>query len=154
MLSYEQISEIERSLGPQAPPVISALQSLDRRIDEQRLEVKRDLLVELATKADIEEVKGQIRAVALATKADIEELGGEIKAVAITSKADIEGLKGEIKRLEGEIKGVSLSTKTDIGELRGDIKRLEVFMKVLIGLAVIGMTFFSPVAAELIRILK
>ena len=122
MLSYEQINEIERSLGPQAHPVISALQALDKRIDEQRLEVKRDLLVELATNADIEGLRG------------------EIKGISLSTKADIGGLRGELK--------------ADIQELRGEIKRLEVFMKVLIGLAVIGMTFFSPVAAELIRILK
>jgi hypothetical protein len=91
----------EKIGAEQAVPIIHALEKLDR---EQKIEVKRDLLMELATKADI-------------------------------------------ARLEGEIKRVEI-------DLKGEIKRLELFMKVLIGLAIIGMAFFSPNAAELIRLLK
>jgi len=41
-----------RNRLPQAQAVIAALQDLDKRIEEQKTEVKKDLVVELATKAD------------------------------------------------------------------------------------------------------
>ena len=111
MLNYERIKAIEESFGPKAQAVISALQDLDKRIEEQKTEVKKDLFVELATKADI----------------------------AI--------LGGDIKRLEGKL-------DTQVAKLEGRFSRLEVFMKVLIGLAIIAIALFSPAAGELIKLLK
>ena len=46
------------------------------------------------------------------------------------------------------------ATKADMVRMEGEIKRLELLMKVLIGLAIIGMAFFSSNAAELINLLK
>jgi hypothetical protein len=101
MLSYERIKAVEESLGPQAPPVIAILQELDTRIEQQKTEVKKDLFVELATKADIE------------------RLGGDIKRLEGATKADIATLSGDIKRLEerftGEIKRLAMLVKVLIG---------------------------------------
>jgi len=58
ILSHEDLSAIEKTLGAhQAGPIVQALEKLDK---EQRVEVKRDLLIELATKADIVRMEGKI----------------------------------------------------------------------------------------------
>ena len=81
ILSHEDLSAIEQTLGPiQAAPIIQAFEKLER---EQRVEVKKDLLLEIATKADIARLEG-------ATKAEFARLEAEVK--------------GEIKRLEMLIK--------------------------------------------------
>lgn len=136
MLSYERTKALEQSLGPQAEAVIAAFQELGDQIEQIKPEVKKDLVAELATKADI------------AT------LGGEIKRLEASTKADIATLGGEIRRFEGEIKRLDGRIETEAAKLEGKFARLEVFMKVLIGLAILGMAMFSPNAAELIRLLK
>jgi hypothetical protein len=73
-------------------------------------------------------------------RADIATLGGDIQQLSGYTKTDIATLAGEIKRVEERFVG--------------EIKRLQTLIKVLIGLAIIGMTLFSPNAAELIRLLK
>ena len=45
-------------------------------------------------------------------------------------------------------------TKADMVRMEAEIKKLELLMKVAIGLAIIGMAFFSSDAAELISLLK
>ena len=131
ILSHEDLSAIEKTLGAhQAGPIVQALEKLDK---EQRVEVKRDLLIELATKADIVRMEGKIDQVALTTKADI-------------------------IRIEGKIDQVALSTKVDIANLKADIEkrlvRMETLMKVLIGLSVLAMGLFSPAGVELIKLVK
>ena len=124
MLSYEQVKAIENALGPQAaPPVIEVLENIGDR-------VKSDLSGELATKKDIEQLRGEV-------KTDNVRLRGELRA-------DILQLRGELK--------------TDIDQLRGELNtrmgRMEVMMKVLIGLAIIAIALFSPAVAEIMRLLK
>ena len=128
ILSHEDLSEIERCLGPEkAAPIIHAFEKIEQ---EQTTEVKKALLMELATKADLAELRG-------ATKADLVELRGATKA--------------DLAELGGAVKGA-------IAELRGELKRVEaemkVLLKVLIGLVVIAMSFFSPVGTEIIKLLK
>ena len=95
ILTHEDLSAIEQTLGPvQAAPIINALEKLER---EQTVEVKKALLMELATKSDIAE------------------------------------LRGEVKRVEAEIK---------------------VLLKVLIGLVIVAISLFSPIGAELIKLIK
>ena len=116
-LSHEDLQAIEKTLGSQqVAPIIHALEKMDR---EQKIEVKRDLLIELATKADIANLRAE--------------------------------LKTDMIRLEGRLEGRVGSLEV---ELKGEIKRLEQLIKILIGLAVMGMALFSPPAAELIRLLK
>lgn len=135
ILTHEDLSAIEQTLGPiQAAPIIQALEKIER---EQKLEVKKDLLMELATKADLAELKGVIKADIMrlegATKADIMRLEGATKA--------------DIARLEG-------SVKSEIAELRGEVKRLEMLIKILIGLSVVAMGLFSPAGVEIIKLIK
>jgi len=93
--THEDLSAIEASFGPEkAAPLINALEKLER---EQRVEVKKDLLMELATKADIANLR-----------ADIEDR----------------------------------------------LVKLETLLKVLIGLVIVAISFFSPLAAELIKLIK
>ena len=138
VLTRDELEAIARKIGAdQAAPIIHALEKLDR---EQKIEVKRDLLMELATKADIARLEGRIEGL----EGHIDGLEGRINGLEGQLRAEINGLEGVLR---GEIKRVEV-------ELKSEIKRLELFMKVLIGLAIIGMAFFSPNAAELIRLLK
>ena len=62
------------------------------------------------------------------------------------TKEDIAALSEEMKRLEGKIE--RLAEKIEIEAIRQDGKlyQLELYLKVLIGLAVLAMIFFSPYA--------
>jgi ribosomal protein L10 len=139
ILNHEDMSAIEQSFGPdKAACLINALEKLDR---EQKVEIKRDLLMELATKADIADLRG-------ATRADIADLRGATREAIAELR---ESTKADIAELRG-------ATQTDIAELRGEIRRVEaeikVLLKVLIGLSIIGMSLFSPAGVELIKLLK
>ena len=91
MLSYQRAKNIEDALGPQqAEPIIAALQELDRKIDDQRTALKADLLVEIATKADIANLRTEI-------KTDIAQLNGKIDT--------------EIAKITGELKSIRLWMK-------------------------------------------
>ena len=82
---------------------------------ERKIEIKKDLLMEIATKADIAEVKGEINALR-------------------------KELKGDISVLDAKFSG--------------EFKSIRLWMKFLVGIAIIGITFFSPTTLELIKILK
>ena len=77
---------------------------------------------DLATKADVEALKGDIGALRAATKADIGALKGDIDALRTDTKADIGALKGDIDALR-------TTTKADIAEtesrLRADLVETE-----------------------------
>ena len=79
----------------------------------------------LATKADIEGVRGEIEALRLATKADIAGVRGEIEALRLATKADIAGVRGEIEALrlatKADIEALRLATKADIETLKADL---------------------------------
>jgi len=77
----------------------------------------------LATKADIADVKADIEKVKLATKADIEAVKGNIEALRLETKADIEAVKGDIEALR-------LETKADIADVKADLIRWMVGMMV------------------------
>ncbi len=81
----------------------------------------------LATKADIADVKADIEKVKLATKADIEvlrlETKADIEALRLATKADIEAVKGDIEALR-------LETKADIEAIKADLIRWMVGMMV------------------------
>lgn len=69
----------------------------------------------------------------------------------VATKADFFELKTEFAKLEGAL-------RTDMAKMEGRIDarlaRLENMVKVLIGLAALAVTFFSPVAEKLIGIAK
>jgi chaperonin cofactor prefoldin len=178
MLNYEQVKAIEESLGAQqAVPIISALQDLDRKIDSQKTAVKTDLLVELATKADIALLKADINGLegkinALEEKlvgkinTSEEKLEGQINALEYklvgkinTSEEKLEGqinaleekLEGRIDTLEKRLEG---KIETEIAKVNGELKSIRLWMKLLVAIGIIGMTFFSPTTIKLLDMLK
>ena len=123
MLTYQQAKDIEDALGPQqAGPLLAVLQDLDRKIEDQKNAVKADLLLELATKADIANVRTEI--------------------------AD---LRTELKE---DIANLRLEIKTDITRLDGELKSIRLWMKLLVAIGILGMTFFSPTTIKLLEMLK
>ena len=123
-MSPEDYAAIESKLGPEnAAPIIQALEKIEC---EQKIEVKTELLMELATKADLAELKGSV-------------------------KADVIRLEGKIDRIEAELKREMKRVETD---LKSEIKRLEMLIKILIGLVVVAMGLFSPAGVELSRLIK
>jgi len=100
-------------------------------------DIKKDLLIELATKADIMQLKGDINSLEKELKGNMNSLEKE--------------LKGNMNSLEKELKGMIISLEK---ELKGENKSIRVWMKVLVGTVLVGMSFFSPMAVELIRLLK
>ena len=134
MLSYQRVKNIEDALGPQqAGPIIAVLQELDCKIDEQRTALKADLLVEIATKADIADLRAEV-------KEDIANLRTEIANLRTEVKDDLGNLRTEIK--------------TDITRLDGELKSIRLWMKLLVAIGILGISFFSPAAVKLLEMLK
>jgi len=144
---------------------------------ERKIEIKKDLLMEIATKADIVELKGEINELRAEMGGNKKELKGTINELRQELKGNInelrQELKGDIKELRKELKGdiyeLRQELKGDIKELRkelkgdisvldakfsGEFKSIRLWMKFLVGIAIIGITFFSPTTLELIKILK
>ncbi len=83
----------------------------------------------LATKADIETVRGEIETLRLETKGEIEKLRIETKAdmqaLHLETNAVIEALrqetKGEIASVRGDVEKLRLETKASISNLKLDL---------------------------------
>lgn len=88
--------------------------------------VMASLLSEVATKADLAKMEG-------ATKADLVKMEG-------ATKADLEKVRTDIAKMEGRIDA--------------RFAKLETMVMVLIGLAVVAIGMFSPVAAKLFTFVK
>jgi len=141
MLTYQQAKDIEDALGPQqAGPLLAVLQDLDRKIEDQKNAVKADLLLELATKADIANLRTEIAEVRTELKGDIANLRTELKG-------DIAELRTEIAFLNGKI-------DTEVARLAGELKSIRLWMKLLVAIGILGMTFFSPTTIKLLEMLK
>ena len=146
ILPHEDYQAIENEV-PQgkATAIIRAFEKLER---EQKVEVKKDLLMELATTSDIAELRG-------ATKADIAELRGAIKAdiaeLRGVIKADIANLEARFEKRFGDLE---VRFEKRFGELEARFGKLETLMKFLIGAIIVGTGFFSPITAELIKLIK
>lgn len=73
MLTYEQIKAIENALGADAAkPVVEAIQSKDQR-------VLSSLLAEIATKADLEKLRGEMREENASMRGDVKRLDLQLK---------------------------------------------------------------------------
>ena len=164
--------------------ILEQMKEHDNKHKELKTDIKKDLLVELATKADVMQLKGDISSLEQELKGmikasneelkgmikssneelkgmiktDKEELKGMISSLENKNKADKEELKGMISSLENknkadkeELKGI---INRDKEELKGEIRSIRVWMKLIIGVAIVGMTFFSPMSVELIKLLK
>ncbi len=79
------------------------------------VEVKADLeKLRLATKADIAEVKADIEKLRLATQVDIAEVKADIEKLRLATQAEIAEVKADIEKLRAD-------TRADIAEVRADI---------------------------------
>ncbi|MCI0599608.1 MAG: CCDC90 family protein [Beijerinckiaceae bacterium] len=73
---------------------------------------------DLATKADVAVLRGEIAGVKAELKTDIAEVRAELKSEIAGVKAEIAGVRAELKT---DIAGVKAELKTDIAEVRADI---------------------------------
>ncbi len=91
MLTYEQIKAIETALGPEAAkPVVEAIQSTDSR-------VMLSLMAEIATKADLEKLRGETREEQAKLREEMAALRGELHT-------EVTAVRGDIKRLDLQMK--------------------------------------------------
>ncbi|KPA16722.1 hypothetical protein MHK_003067 [Candidatus Magnetomorum sp. HK-1] len=135
-----------------------------------KTEIKKDLLVELATKADISnlhgEVKEEISNLRGEVKEEISNLRGEVKEeISILRgevKEEISNLRGELKEDISNLRG---ELKEDISNLRGEmyagfeklsgeIKNIQIWMKVVVFFAVAIVAMFSPNFLAILKYFK
>jgi predicted nucleic acid-binding Zn-ribbon protein len=133
---------------------------MERRADEiafqKKVELRSELVNELATKAELNAVKTEL-------KADIErlrtELKGEIENVRAEFRGEIENLRTELKGIRAEfrseLENVRLEFRGEIAkvrtELQSQIDKLNMKLNFLIILVIIVLTLMNPVVAELIK---
>jgi hypothetical protein len=110
-----------------------AIQKNQNRFEEyqkdalnRKAEIKKDLLIEIATKADIKKLNGKI-------DAQEQKLNGKIDALE-------QKLNGKIDALEQK--------------LSGEFKSIHLWMKMLLALSLLSIACFSPTAQALIKLLK
>ncbi|MBF0551118.1 MAG: DUF1640 domain-containing protein [Deltaproteobacteria bacterium] len=156
MLSFQQVESLKSAFGPQSTPLIEVLETMGNQVATK-------LSSELASKADIAEIKGSINTLREMSKRDIEELRGELKADILELKGRINTidaeLNGKIDSLGNELNGkfgsLEHELKGKIGslehELKGELKSIRLMMQTLIGLVILGVSFFSPVGLKLIE---
>jgi len=163
MITYQQAKDIEDALGPQqAGPLLAVLQDLDRKIEDQKNALKADLLLELATKADIANLRTEIADLRTELKGDIASVRTEIADLRTELKGDIADLRTELKgdiadlRQEFTASFAFLNGKidTEIAKIYGEFKSIRLWMKLLVAIGILGMTFFSPTTIKLLEMLK
>ena len=77
------------------------------------------------------------------------ELYNELRSELATKefvRAEINGLRDEIHQDMGNL-------RTDVTQLRGEIKQMALQLKILIGLAIFGLTLFNPAFVKLVELL-
>ncbi len=90
-LLFDDTKKLEKTVGPEAAEVIARIaERQDAKIESQKETIKKELLGELATKADIADLRGEIRE-------ELATLRGEVREELAT-------VRGEIRRLEVLIK--------------------------------------------------
>jgi predicted nucleic acid-binding Zn-ribbon protein len=111
---------------------------MERRADEialqKKVELRSELVNELATKAELNAVKTEL-------KADIENLRTELKGIRAEFRSELENVRLEFR---GEIAKVRT-------ELQNQIDKLNMKLNFLIILVIIVLTLMNPVVAELIK---
>lgn len=127
-VDYELIKLLEDELGKEkAEKVVKiidkALENLETRVQEQKPILKAEIKEELLRE--------------LATKYDIQII-----------KLEIENTKKEVQQ---EINIHRKETENIKIELEKKIEKIEIYLKVLIGLAILGFTIFNPGFLEIIK---
>ena len=106
--------------------IIKNVDENKEKLTNIKYETKKDLSTELATKADIQELKGEMNELKSKTQAQIEELRSntqaQIEELRTNTQIQIEELKGNI---QAQIEELSRSTQVQIEELKGEIKEFK-----------------------------
>jgi DNA anti-recombination protein RmuC len=122
---------------------------MERRADEialqKKVELRSELVNELATKAELNAVKTEL-------KADIERVRAELKGEIENLRTELKGIRAEFR---SEIENVRLEFRGEIAkvrtELQNQIDKLNMKLNFLIILVIIVLTLMNPVVAELIK---
>ncbi len=80
------------------------------------------------------------------------ELYNELRAELATKefvRAEINGVRAEISEVRAEISNV----RAEINVLHGELKQTTLLLKVLIGIAVFGLTLFNPAFVKLVELI-
>ena len=99
----------------------------------RKAEIKKDLLIELATRADIEILNGKIDTL----RAEMNGHIGELKKEMQSNKIEMQGSYNSLRN-----------------EMQGEFKSIRLWIKMLVALAFFATTFYSPTAQLLIKMLK
>jgi predicted nucleic acid-binding Zn-ribbon protein len=140
---------------------------MERRADEialqKKVELRSELVNELATKAELNAVKTELKAdienLRAELKGEIENLRTELKGIRAEFRGEIENLRTELKGIRAEfrseIENVRLEFRGEIAkvrtELQSQIDKLNMKLNFLIILVIIVLTLMNPVVAELIK---
>jgi len=115
-----------------AKAIESSIQAIENQADEHITHKKESLKAELYNELRTE----------LATK---EFVRAEINGV----RAEISEVRAEISEVRAEISDV----RAEINVLRGELKQTTLLLKVLIGIAVFGLTLFNPAFVKLVELI-
>jgi predicted nucleic acid-binding Zn-ribbon protein len=140
---------------------------MERRADEialqKKVELRSELVNELATKVELNAVKTELKAdienLRAELKGEIENLRTELKGIRAEFRGEIENLRTELKGIRAEfrseIENVRLEFRGEIAkvrtELQSQIDKLNMKLNFLIILVIIVLTLMNPVVAELIK---
>jgi len=118
---------------------------MERRADEialqKKVELRSELVNELATKAELNAVKTEL-------KADIENLRTELKGIRAEFRRIRAEFRSELENVRLEFRGEIAKVRT---ELQNQIDKLNMKLNFLIILVIIVLTLMNPVVAELIK---
>jgi len=87
------------------------------------------------------------------------ELYNELRTELATKefvRAEINGVRAEISEVRAEISEVRAEisdVRAEINLLRGELKQTTLLLKVLIGIAVFGLTLFNPAFVKLVELI-
>jgi len=147
--SYQQVKDIEAALGPQqAAPIIAALEELDRKIDRQQMALKEDLLLELATKVDLANLRAEL-------KEEMANLRAELKEDMANLRAELKGDNANLRQeFTASFAFLNGKIETEVAKINGELKSIRLWMKLLVAIGILGMTFFSLTTIKLLEMLK
>ncbi len=169
----ELIFKLEEKLGKEEAKEF--VEVVEQAIQEltilRKLELKDELTKELATKADIREVRAEImevRAEIMEVRAEIDkvraeidkvraEFGSEIKEIRVEFGSEIKKLRAEIDKMRAELGSEIKEVRAEVDKVRAELSarmdKLEFYVKLMIGLLLLAIALYSPVFAEVVKAL-
>ena len=124
----------------------------------RKAEIKKDLLIELATKADIEILNGKIDTLRAEMNGHINSLRAEMNGHIDSLKNEMLAHNNENLAYKNEMQGSFNSLKNEMlafqNEMIGEFKSIRLWIKMLVALTFFAATFYSPTAQLLIKMFK